>query len=71
MVFLTDVSCLSALLLHMLKALNSPLCSSWATPLVWTYVIKHYVMVMKDMVDERVSSLCSFYFYTNAFIFYC
>ncbi|KAK2553229.1 Gem-associated protein 4 [Acropora cervicornis] len=49
-----DVSCLSTLLLHMLKALNSPLCSSWATPLVWTYVVRHYIMVMKDMVDERI-----------------
>ncbi|XP_068734665.1 uncharacterized protein [Montipora capricornis] len=47
-----EVSRICTLLLDMLKTLSSPLCSSWATPLVWGYVIRHYISVLKDIVDE-------------------
>ena len=54
--FFTEVSRICTLLLDMLKTLSSPLCSSWATPLVWGYVIRHYISVLKDIVDESVSA---------------
>lgn len=53
--FLADVYQLSSLLLDTLEILHSPLCSAWATPHVWLYVIKHYITTIKETVDESVS----------------
>jgi len=50
-----DLYQLSALLFDMLEILHSPLCSAWATPHVWLYVIRHYITAVKGIVDENIS----------------
>jgi len=51
-----DICQLSALLLCVMEALHSPLCSSWATPHVWLYIIKHYTTAVKEMVDQTTDA---------------
>lgn len=48
---------LSSLLLDMMEALRSPSCSSWATPHVWLYVIKHYITAIKEAVNENTNAM--------------
>lgn len=58
-VFVPDDVCqLSVLLLDMMEALHSPLCSPWATHHVCLYVIRHYIAALKKIVDQTVSLFC-------------
>ncbi|KAJ7339445.1 Gem (nuclear organelle) associated protein 4 [Desmophyllum pertusum] len=51
-----DVYQLSVLLLDMVEVLHSPLCSAWATPYVWLYVIRHYITAIKEIVDGNTDA---------------